>query len=146
MIEDAAQSAGAKYKGKPVGSLVDLTCFSFNPVKNLGAIGDAGAVTGRRDLIDKVKMYRDHGRNSKYNYDAVGFNARIDCLQAAVLLEKMQYYEKWINGKIKVCERYNDELECVTPLTRPENQHSYYVYVIQIPNRDGFVEYMKDLS
>lgn len=146
LIEDAAQSAGAKYRGKPVGNLVDLTCFSFNPVKNLGAIGDAGAVTGRRDLIDKVKMYRDHGRNSKYNYDAVGFNARIDCIQAAVLLEKMQHYEKWINGRIAVCERYNDELECITPLTRPENRHSYYVYVIQVPNRNEFVEYMKSLG
>ena len=81
VIEDAAQSFGAEYKDKKVGSLVDLTCFSFNPVKNLGAMGDAGAVTGAKELIDKVKMYRDHGRKTKFEYDTVGYNARIDNLQ-----------------------------------------------------------------
>lgn len=146
LIEDAAQSAGAKYRGKPVGNLVDLTCFSFNPVKNLGAIGDAGAVTGRSDLIEKVKMYRDHGRISKDQFSSIGFNARIDCLQAAVLLEKMKYYEKWVHGRISVCERYNNELKCTTPLTRSQNRHSYYVYVIQIPNRNEFVYYMDSVG
>ena len=144
LIEDAAQSSGATYHGKPTGNIVDLTCFSFNPVKNLGGIGDSGAVTGRKDLVDKVKMFRDHGRYSKYSYDAVGYNARIDCIHAAVLLEKMKYYKKWINKRQLICERYNHELSAhvITPKTRQENTHSYYVYVIQIPNRDGFMQYM----
>jgi dTDP-4-amino-4,6-dideoxygalactose transaminase len=72
LIEDAAQSFGSEYKGKKVGSLVDLTCFSFNPVKNLGAMGDAGAVTGSKKLIDRVRMYRDHGRKTKFQYCAIG--------------------------------------------------------------------------
>ncbi len=65
VIEDAAQSFGAEYKGKKVGSLVDLTCFSFNPVKNLGAMGDAGAVTGNKELVDAVRMYRDHRKEKQ---------------------------------------------------------------------------------
>jgi len=146
LIEDAAQSTGAEYKTKRVGNLVDLTCFSFNPVKNLGAIGDAGAVTGKQELIDRVKMFRDHGRKTKYNYEAVGFNARIDCLQAAVLLEKVNIYLDWNQQKRQRAEIYNQHLNAGTPLTRPDCLHSYYVYVMQVPNRDGFVEYMKDLG
>ena len=98
VIEDAAQSFGSEYKGKKVGSLVDLTCFSFNPVKNLGAMGDAGAVTGSKHLIDKVRMFRDHGRKTKFEYDTVGFNARIDNLQAVVIQTKLK---KLIVGSTK---------------------------------------------
>ena len=90
VIEDAAQSFGSSYKDKKVGSLVDLTCFSFNPVKNLGAMGDAGAVTGNKELVDKVRMYRDHGRRTKFEYETVGYNARIDNLQAVVVQAKLQ--------------------------------------------------------
>ena len=79
-----------EYKGKKVGSLVDLTCFSFNPVKNLGAMGDAGAVTGNKKLVDKVRMFRDHGRKTKFDYDQVGYNARIDNLQAVVTQAKLK--------------------------------------------------------
>ena len=144
VIEDAAQSAGATYNKQPVGNLVDLTCFSFNPVKNLGAIGDAGAVTGRKDLIDKVKMYRDHGRSSRFEYDTIGYNARMDCLQAAVLLEKIKYYQGWQKQKLFIANQYRGFLSdyVVTPKTRPENTHSYYVYVIQVPNRNQYIKHM----
>ena len=146
VIEDAAQSAGAQYNKEQVGNLVDLTCFSFNPVKNLGAIGDAGAVTGRKELIDKVKMYRDHGRSSRFSYDHIGYNARMDCIQAAVLLKKINYYKRWNDIKRSICERYSDALRdyVITPMTRPENLHSYYVYVVQVPNRDQYIEYMAE--
>jgi len=143
LIEDAAQSTGAEYKNQRVGNLVDLTCFSFNPVKNLGAIGDAGAVTGNKNLVDQVKMYRDHGRKTRYDYETVGYNARIDCLQAAVLLEKINIYLDWNAKKRHIANIYNQELQTVTPMTRPDCVHSYYVYVIQVPYRDGFIEYMK---
>ena len=99
LIEDAAQSFGSEYKGKKVGSLVDLTCFSFNPVKNLGAMGDAGAVTGSKELIDKVKMYRDHGRKTKFEYDKVGYNARIDNLQAVIVKAKLSKIDSWLDKK-----------------------------------------------
>ena len=144
LIEDAAHSAGAEYKNQRVGNLVDLTCFSFNPIKNLGAIGDAGAVTGNKDLIDRVKMYRDHGRKTKYDYETIGFNARIDCIQAAVLLEKMQHYTDWNEQKRQKADVYNDQILAKTPLIRPHCLHSYYVYVIQVPARDDFILYMKE--
>lgn len=144
LIEDAAHSAGAEYKNQRVGNLADLTCFSFNPIKNLGALGDAGAVTGNKDLIDRVKMYRDHGRKTKYDLETIGFNARIDCIQAAVLLEKMQHYTEWNKQKRNKADVYNQELSANTPLNRPHCLHSYYVYVIQVPDRDNFITYMKD--
>ena len=111
VIEDAAQSAGAQYNKEQVGNLVDLTCFSFNPVKNLGAIGDAGAVTGRKELIDKVKMYRDHGRRTKFEYDVVGYNSRIDNLQAVVIESKLKKLNEWTEKKRKICHRYTAELK-----------------------------------
>ncbi len=144
VIEDAAQSTGASYNKQPVGNLVDLTCFSFNPVKNLGAIGDAGAVTGRKELVDKVKMYRDHGRSSMFEYGTIGYNARMDCIQAAVLLEKMKYYKDWQEKRLFMCNQYSAFLSdyVVTPKTRSENVHSYYVYVIQVSNRNKFIQHM----
>ena len=89
VIEDAAQSFGSDYKGKKVGSLVDLTCFSFNPLKNLGAMGDAGAVTGKKEYIDKVKQIRNHGRG-KSNKIIEGYNSRIDNIQAVILKQKLK--------------------------------------------------------
>ena len=102
LIEDAAQSFGAEYKNKKVGNLVDLTCFSFNPVKNLGAMGDAGAVTGNKKLVDKVKMYRDHGRKTKFEYDTVGYNARIDNLQAVIVQAKLKKIDEWLDKKLSL--------------------------------------------
>lgn len=144
LIEDAAHSTGAEYKNKRVGGLVDLTCFSFNPIKNLGAIGDAGAVTGKQHLIDNVKILRDHGRIDYNNYIEIGYNARMDCLQASVLLEKMKFYLDWNHQKRLKANTYNNELKCITPNTKPDCLHSFYAYVIQVPHRDKFVNYMAE--
>ena len=147
VIEDAAQSFGAEYKGKKVGSLVDLTCFSFNPVKNLGAMGDAGAVTGQKSIIDKVKMYRDHGRRTKFEYETVGFNARIDNLQAVVIQTKLKKIDEWLDKKRKICRRYTELLHDVVhcPKEASWGQHSYYVYVIETPagTRDSLQNFLK---
>ena len=145
LIEDAAHSIGAEYKNKKVGNLVDLTCHSFNPVKNLGAVGDAGAITGRVDLINKAKMHRDHGRVIKWDFDLKGINARIDNIQALVVKAKLPYLNGWLDKKRLICERYTTELKdyVITPKVSPWAKHSYYVYVIQVKNRDGFIEYMK---
>ena len=146
LIEDAAQSFGAEYKGKKVGSLVDLTCFSFNPVKNLGAMGDAGAVTGSKKLIDKVKMYRDHGRKTKFEYDEVGYNSRIDNLQAVIVEAKLTKLDKWLEMKRKICRKYTSELKDVVkcPKEAPWSLHSYYVYVIETPKgtRDKLAKFL----
>ncbi len=148
VIEDAAQSFGAEYKGKKVGSLVDLTCFSFNPVKNLGAMGDAGAVTGSKKLIDKVKMYRDHGRKTKFEYDTVGYNSRIDNLQAVIVQAKLAKIDKWLEMKRKICRKYTAKLSDIVkcPKEAPWGLHSYYVYVIETPNgtREKLAKFLKD--
>ena len=135
LIEDAAQSFGAEYKNKKVGNLVDLTCFSFNPVKNLGAMGDAGAVTGNKKLVDKVKMYRDHGRKTKFEYDTVGYNARIDNLQAVIVQAKLKKIDEWLDKKRAICRRYTEQLNNIVkcPQEAPWAKHSYYVYVIETP-------------
>ena len=147
VIEDAAQSFGSEYKGKKVGSVADLTCFSFNPVKNLGAMGDAGAVTGKKEYIDKVKMYRDHGRKTKFEYDTVGYNARIDNIQAVVIQAKLKKIDAWLDEKRKICRKYTKELEGVVkcPKEAPWSKHTYYVYVIETPEgtRDKLQEFLK---
>ena len=148
VIEDAAQSFGAEYKGKKVGSLVDLTCFSFNPVKNLGAMGDAGAVTGSKKLVDKVRMYRDHGRKTKFEYDTVGYNARIDNLQAVIVEAKLQKIDQWLDKKIQICRRYTEHLKNIVqcPKEVPWGKHTYYVYVIQTPKgtRDNLQAFLQE--
>jgi dTDP-4-amino-4,6-dideoxygalactose transaminase len=150
LIEDAAQSFGAKYKGQRVGNLVDLTCFSFNPVKNLGAMGDAGAITGSKGLIDKARMYRDHGRKDKWLYHTMGYNARIDNIQAKIIEAKLPYLDKWLERKREICTKYNEYLypnKFLTPCEAYNNTHSWYVYVVQLMeivknSRDDFMEYM----
>jgi dTDP-4-amino-4,6-dideoxygalactose transaminase len=146
VIEDAAQSFGAEYNGKKVGSLVDLTCFSFNPVKNLGAMGDAGAVTGDKNLIDKVRMYRDHGRKTKFEYDTVGYNARIDNLQAVIVQAKLKKIDEWLDKKRLICRKYTEQLKEVVkcPKEAPWSKHSYYVYVIETPEgtRDDLQDFL----
>jgi dTDP-4-amino-4,6-dideoxygalactose transaminase len=145
LIEDAAHAAGSFYKGKPVGSLVDLTCFSFNPVKNLGAMGDAGAITGNADLIKKAKMYRDHGRKIKWDFDLKGINGRIDNFQSEIVKAKLPFLKGWLDKKRDICQKYTRELKnyVVTPNEVEYSHHTYYVYVIQVNNRDAYIEYMK---
>ena len=147
VVEDAAQSFGAEYNGRKVGNLVDLTCFSFNPVKNLGAMGDAGAVTGEKELVDKVRMYRDHGRKTKFEYDTVGYNARIDNLQAVIVQAKLKKIDKWLDKKRQICRKYTEHLDDIVecPLEAPWSKHTYYVYVIQTPEgtRDKLQEFLK---
>ena len=148
VIEDAAQSFGAEYNGKKVGNLVDLTCFSFNPVKNLGAMGDAGAVAGNKELVDKVRMYRDHGRKTKFEYDTVGYNARIDNLQAVIVQAKLKKIDEWLDKKREICRKYTEHLNDIVkcPKEAPWSKHSYYVYVLETPNgtRDRLQEFLKE--
>jgi dTDP-4-amino-4,6-dideoxygalactose transaminase len=146
LVEDAAQSLGNFYKGQAVGSLSDITCISFNPVKNLGAMGDAGCTTGSRELMEKIRMYRDHGRVSRYDIIEVGYNARIDNMQANIVLAKLTKLTQWIARKQKICNYYNEKLKnhIKTPVTEKFNTHSWYVYVLQTQKRNelqAFLEY-----
>lgn len=144
MVEDAAQSLGNYYQGRPVGSLSDITCTSFNPVKNLGAMGDAGAALGSHELMERIRMFRDHGRIARYDIVEVGYNARIDNMQSAIVMAKLPKLADWIERKSRICNYYNERLEGVmkTPKLEPGNSHSWYVYVLQTKNRTDFQAYL----
>ena len=150
LIEDAAQAFGSEYLGVKLGAVkgVDLTCVSFNPVKNLGAVGSAGCVMGSADLIEECKVYRDHGRRDKDKHEKIGYNAKIDNIQAAVLCAKLPYLDNWITNKQKICRQYNTELKnskgiIKTLAEAPWSKMTYYVYAIQVENRDELKEWLE---
>lgn len=142
VIEDASQAHGATYQGKRVGSLGDIGCFSLYYSKNLGAYGEAGiCVTDDDELAEKMCMLRDHGSRKRYQHEILGVNARLDELQAAVLRVKLRYLEKWNAARQEHARVYTEQLRGVVetvPVVRPEATHVYYVYVVQVPERDNF--------
>ncbi len=146
LIADAAHSFGSSYGGIRVGTHADMTCVSFNPVKNLGAMGDAGCVLGSKFFMDRARMYRDHGRNQKFVFEKVGYNARIDNIQANIILAKLPYLHDWIERKRKIASTYSNELKNVvcTPLEHPNSYHVYYVYVIGTSRRSDLAEYLRE--
>lgn len=139
MVEDAAHSLGAQWQGQEIGSISDLTCFSFNPVKNLGAMGDAGCVTGSARLMNLVRKFRDHGRTGRYDIVDVGYNARIDNMQSNIVLAKLPYLRSWINRKRKICAYYNSQLGSIVKTINLDSRvgQGHYVYVIQTRKRDS---------
>lgn len=138
MIQDAAHSLGGSWHDQPIGSIADYTCFSFNPVKNLGAIGDAGCVVGSQTNMERVRVFRDHGRTSRYEFTELGYNARIDNIQSNVVLAKLPNFTEWLTKKRAICDRYDRELSGVVKLVSrvPGCTHARYVYVIQTEQRD----------
>ncbi len=140
VIEDAAQAHGAEYKGRRVGGLGAAGCFSFYPSKNLGAYGEAGAVvTNDEDLARQLRLLRQHGQTSKYAHAIVGYNFRLEELQAAVLNVKLAYLDKWNNGRRERAARYNELLsdtELVLPREMEYSRHVYHVYAVQCDDRD----------
>ena len=146
VIEDAAQSLGAEFKGRRAGALGDFGCFSFYPTKNLGCFGEGGMMTtGSARLAKSLKMLRVHGANPRvgYHYDAVGICSRLDELQAAVLRVKLKYLDGWSGERRRNAERYNqlfkgEGLEAVTPPQVGQRYlHVYNQYVIRVPRRDA---------
>jgi dTDP-4-amino-4,6-dideoxygalactose transaminase len=145
VIEDACQAHGAEYKGKRAGSLGAAGCFSFYPGKNLGAYGEAGAVvTNDKDMADKMKMFRDHGQSRKYYHGLIGWNARMDGFQGAVLSVKLKYLEEWNESRRKNAALYRKTLAGVEGLVLPEEaaygRHVYHLYPIRVKNRDRLLE------
>lgn len=140
VIEDAAQAHGAEYKGRRVGGLSTAGCFSFYPSKNLGAYGEAGAiVTNDEDLARQLRLLRQHGQTSKYAHTIVGYNFRLEEIQAAVLNVKLAHLDKWNNGRRERAARYNEllsETELVLPREMEYARHVYHVYTVQSDNRD----------
>lgn len=147
IIEDAAQAHGAEVEGRRCGTIGDLAGFSFYPGKNLGAYGDAGAVTGDdEDLLAQVRKLRDHGRKTKYEHDEVGFGERLDALQAAILGVKLRHLETWTELRRAHAKRYSELLtgsSVELPIEAPGRRHVYHLYVVRSKRRDDLLAHLK---
>ena len=152
IIEDAAQSIGAKYKEQFAGTMGDMGCFSFFPSKNLGCFGDGGMViTNNDNLAEKLKILRVHGSKPKYYHSLVGGNFRLDALQAAVLIVKLKYLADWTKKRQQNALTYNQLFEknklvglVQLPFVCPENFHIYNQYVIRAQRRDELQKFLKE--
>jgi dTDP-4-amino-4,6-dideoxygalactose transaminase len=147
LIEDCAQAPGATYDNRRVGSIGDVGCFSFYPTKNLGALGDGGAiVTSDSSLADQVRKLRQYGWDENRVSQCVGYNSRLDELQAAVLRVKLKYLETDNAKRVALAVNYEKELQCLSlePVRlRSRCCHVYHLYVIGIERRDALVAYLK---
>lgn len=148
IIEDACQSIGARYRGKPAGSMGAAGCFSFFPSKNLGCFGDGGMiVTDDAALADTARMLRVHGGREKYYHDVVGICSRLDALQAAVLLVKLRHVDSWHEGRRRNAAAYDRELSKIpgvtVPHVEPHNESVYNQYVIRLTGRDALREHLR---
>lgn len=149
VIEDAAQAHGAKYKGRTAGTLGDAGCFSFYPSKNLGALGEAGAiVTDNPELEEKLRILRDHGQVRKYRHDLVGWNCRMDGIQGAVLSVKLRFLDDGNSRRRAHALQYNRAFaglgEVVTPVEAPYARHVYHVYAIRVEERDEVLQALQE--
>lgn len=147
VIEDAAQSHGALYKGKESGSMGDMGCFSFYPGKNLGAFGEAGAVVcDDSETLEHLRRLRAHGSSVRYRHEEIGYNYRIDALQAAVLRIKLRHLDDWNNKRRNIAAIYKEGLSNL-PVTIPyeadNTRHVYHQYVILSDKRDELAEFLK---
>lgn len=144
VIEDCAQSFGAEYKGKKTGTFGDFGCFSFFPSKNLGCYGDGGMVTtGDPKVAERLFSLRNHGSRVRYYHDEIGFNSRLDELQAAILNVKLKRIDAYNAGRRKAAALYNRELAVpgiVTPFESKDGGHVYHQYTIKIQDRDKVKE------
>lgn len=141
LVEDAAQAFGASWRGVAAGALGDAAAFSFYPTKNLSAWGDAGLTTFRTEAAgERARALRAHGMRRRYYHDEVGWNSRLDTVQAAVLLVKLRHIAQWNQQRGAVAARYHDLLagidEVVLPFADPRGVHVWHQYVIRVPRRD----------
>jgi dTDP-4-amino-4,6-dideoxygalactose transaminase len=157
LIEDAAQAFGATWNGIPAGSLGDAAAFSFYPTKNLSAMGDAGLVTTTTDAIDDhARVLRAHGMRRRYYHDEIGWNSRLDSLQAAVLEVKLRYLPGWNQQRRNLAARYDQLFQAaglaasttaegvVLPIADPRAGHVFHQYVVRAPRRDALRQYLTD--
>ncbi len=147
VIEDACQAHGAEYKSKAIGSISHITAFSFYPGKNLGAYGDAGAITTNNvELAEKIKVISNHGRlkGEKYRHDYLGGNYRMDELQAAILNVKLKHLKDWVNSRRKVASKYNELIKPNVKIPKEADfaKHAYHLYVIRANKRERLKEFL----
>ena len=148
IVEDAAQAIGAEYKGRKAGAIGDFGCFSFFPSKNLGGAGDGGMVTADDpEMAETVRILRVHGSKPKYYHSTIGYNSRLDTLQAAILSVKLKYLDDWTKKRREHAEVYNSafkNLDMITPKEESFNYHIYNQYTIAVKNRDELRNYLKE--
>lgn len=149
VIEDAAQAIGAKFRGVRAGNLGNTGCFSFFPTKNLGGAGDGGmVVTDNRELADKLRVLRVHGSRAKYHHKLVGYNSRLDAIQAAILSSKLDFLEGWSARREKNAVFYNSKLGSIealqVPLSAEGRRHVYNQYTLRCQQRDELRDYLND--
>jgi dTDP-4-amino-4,6-dideoxygalactose transaminase len=153
VIEDAAQSFGSSFDGRKCGTLGAISCFSYYPSKNIGTLGDAGAVTTDDEALHKkMTALRNHGSEVKYYHKYVGWNARIDALHAAILRVKLPHIEAWVEGRRAAAKRYDALIEQYSlhgffhrPTVMPYGRHTFNQYVVRVPalHRDPLVKHLK---
>ena len=148
LVEDCAQSHGAKFNGQMTGTFGDIGCFSFYPSKNLGAFGDAGAITTNDEKIaGDIKMLRNYGSRVRYYNEKVGVNSRLDEIQAGLLRVRLPHMGELIEEKKKIAEKYLKELKndkIVLPKVREGATHVWHQFVIKCEKRDELIKYLKD--
>ena len=148
LVEDCAQAHGAKFNGQQIGTFGDIGCFSFYPSKNLGAFGDAGAVTTNDDRIaEDVRVFRNYGSEKRYYNKVVGANSRLDEIQAGFLRVRLQHLDELAEEKKQICERYLEELKndkIELPKIREGATHIWHQFVIKTDYRDELMQYLED--
>ncbi|TZE83086.1 DegT/DnrJ/EryC1/StrS family aminotransferase [Calorimonas adulescens] len=150
VIEDACQAIGAEYRGQKVGTFGDAACFSFFPTKNLGGYGDGGmVVTNNKEIAENVDILRKHGSKKKYYNEEIGYNSRLDELQASILRVKLKYLDTWNNMRINAANKYDSLLSDLsdvikTPYKIKEAKHIYHLYCIQCENREIIMQKLKE--
>lgn len=150
VVEDAAQAHGASYKGRKIGSHSDMVAWSFYPGKNLGALGDGGAITtNHSELAEKARIIRNYGSKEKYFNNIQGLNSRLDPIQAAILRVKLSKLSEWNERRKKIAYFYNNVLSSanlIIPKQPKECNSSWHLYVLRHSNRDVIVKKLNDLN
>lgn len=148
VIEDAAQAHGARYKGRRIGAHGDVVCWSFYPGKNLGALGDGGAVTtNRADLADRIRALRNYGSRVKYVNEVQGVNSRLDPIQAAVLRAKLPHLDAWTDRRRAIAAAYAEGLRdsgLILPFVPDWADPAWHLYIVRTPERDALQARLAD--
>lgn len=152
VVEDVAQAHGAKFQGQTVGTFGDIGCFSFYPGKNLGAYGDGGLiVTNDEAVAEKVRMLREYGQKAKYHHEIVGYNSRLDEMQAAILRIKLRHLEAWNENRRRNAKLYDEQLSdlpmsITTPKVAKDRTHVYHLYVIRAKQRQLLQDFLSQVQ
>jgi dTDP-4-amino-4,6-dideoxygalactose transaminase len=149
IVEDACQAHGAKFKNKPAGSFGECAAFSFYPSKNLGCFGDGGiVVTNNESIYNKICMLRNYGQKEKYIHLELGYNSRLDNLQAGILRVKLKYLEQWNQQRIELANYYIEKLSSykniVLPKVKNDKKHIWHLFVIRTKQRDELRKYLAE--